>query len=438
MPLIYRFLLFLAAFPVVAQSGFRFPDKQRRVIIPFEFINNLIVIPVDVNGVALNFLLDTGVDETILFSLEDREVSFNNVQRVKLKGLGSQEAVEGLKSSGNVLSVKNALTDANHELYIILDTDLNLSVDVGVPVNGILGYQFFKEHLVEVDYASQRIVIHPDTKKIRRRLARHYKALSLSIEKNKPYVQAQTVLDGKTINTKLLLDTGNSDAVWLFDNGADIRVPGNNFEDYLGKGFSGEIHGRRARLERFSMGGFAFHHPIAAFPDSASIRNLSLVEDRVGSVGGEVLKRFTTVYDYPNGRVFLKPNDMIASPFHYNMSGMEIHHVGVTWVRESIRMKSAYMDNNYDVEGNKQSEFIYKVVLKPVFAVSSVRPGSPAALAGVQKNDQVVSINGKPGHQYKLQEIFSLLKSHSGRTIQMEVERDGQIRKIQFTLKAIL
>jgi hypothetical protein len=50
--------------------------------------------------------LDTGVDETILFSLEDKkEVRFFNTERILLKGLGSQEAVEGLKSTNNLLNL---------------------------------------------------------------------------------------------------------------------------------------------------------------------------------------------------------------------------------------------------------------------------------------------------------------------------------------------
>jgi hypothetical protein len=85
------FVLFLP------KKGFQF-EKASIKSIPFKLINNLVFIPIKVN-VELNFLLDTGVDETILFSLEDKkEVRFFNTERILLKGLGSQE-VEGLKST---------------------------------------------------------------------------------------------------------------------------------------------------------------------------------------------------------------------------------------------------------------------------------------------------------------------------------------------------
>ena len=91
--LIYQFIC-----PVVAQQGFQFEKKVNKITVPFKLINNLVFVPIKVNGIELNFLLDTGVAETILFSLEDKkEVRFFNAEKILLKGLGSQEAVEGLK-----------------------------------------------------------------------------------------------------------------------------------------------------------------------------------------------------------------------------------------------------------------------------------------------------------------------------------------------------
>ena len=68
-----------------AQSGFQFETNKNRVVIPFKLINNLVFIPINVNGAELNFLLDTGVEETILLSLDEKEaVNFFNVKKIKL------------------------------------------------------------------------------------------------------------------------------------------------------------------------------------------------------------------------------------------------------------------------------------------------------------------------------------------------------------------
>ena len=145
---IILFFLLFNTLTILAQDGFQFSKKVDKVTIPFKFINNLIFIPIKVNGVELNFLLDSGVEETILFSLEDRkEIEFSNVEKITLRGLGSEDAIEGLKSTNNVLEA-GALKSSNHLLYIVLDQEFNLSSHVGIPVNGIIGYQFFRNNLV--------------------------------------------------------------------------------------------------------------------------------------------------------------------------------------------------------------------------------------------------------------------------------------------------
>jgi hypothetical protein len=76
--------------PIFSQNGFRIESNKKRVVIPFKFINNLIIIPIDVNGTMMNFLLDTGVEETILFSLEENEeVVFSNIDKVMFRGIGT-------------------------------------------------------------------------------------------------------------------------------------------------------------------------------------------------------------------------------------------------------------------------------------------------------------------------------------------------------------
>ena len=124
----------LTSLSVVAQGDFLIEKHSNKVTIPFKLINNLIFIPIKVNGIELNFLLDSGVEETILFSMEEKqEVSFNNIQKIKLRGLGSEAEIEGLKSTNNVLET-HGLKSGNHLVYIILDQSFNLSSQIGIPL----------------------------------------------------------------------------------------------------------------------------------------------------------------------------------------------------------------------------------------------------------------------------------------------------------------
>ena len=201
----------------------------------------------------------------------------------------------------------------------------------------------------------------------------------------------------------------------------------------MGRGFSGEIHGKRGKIQEFALQKFSFKNPYAAFPDSVSIQNVKMVESRVGSVGGELLKRFTVVFDYTNEKIYLKKNENFSKPFSFNMSGLEIHHIGLKWIPEKIQFNKSQL-----IQSTESVGFYYKFVLKPIYIISNVREDSPAAECGLKKEDIIVSINKKEAHLLSLQEINNLLKSEEGKLIKMEVQRGSQFLNFSFVLKSIL
>ena len=134
---------------IFSQEGFKFSSSKKTITIPFQMANNLIIIPVQLNGVNLNFFLDTGVEIIILFSLNEADsVSFNNIEKIRIKGLGSGESIDGLHSKNNHLVI-DEFEDLNHEFFIILDEEVNFSSQLGVPIHCIIGYLFFKNHFIE-------------------------------------------------------------------------------------------------------------------------------------------------------------------------------------------------------------------------------------------------------------------------------------------------
>lgn len=434
-------LLFFFALPILGQKGFQFEKGIDKVVIPFKFINNLIFIPLKVNGVELNFLLDSGVEETILFGLDDKkEVSFFNVEKIELKGLGSESSVEGLKSTNNTLEI-NGYKSTNHLFYVVLDQTFNLSSHIGIPVNGIIGFTFLKNNLLEINYNRKRITVFKDTQKHKKRIEKKFEVIPISIEKSKPYLNGSVVVDSDEIPVKLLIDIGNGDALWLFDNESkDIKVPNKNFLDYLGKGFSGDIEGKRAQIKKFIFSKFEFKKPIVAFPDSISIKHVKMVENRSGSIGSEIMKRFLVVFDYENSILYLKKNRGFASEFSYNKSGIEIQHNGLQWVSEDNAFSTSPNSGiTFDGEGNKISNNVkYKFVLKPIYEISNVRKGSPAALNGLQNGDIILRINKEKTYHSSLQDIYKLLRSEDERWITLEIQRGEEIKIIRFQLLNVL
>lgn len=442
-------LLFFLTFQIsYSQSNFEILKNKSKVTIPFKLINNLIFIPVKLNGEQLTFLLDTGVEETVLFSLnEDNEVSLNDVEVIKLKGLGNSEPINGYKSSNNKFSVKQ-FEDLSHTVFIVLDQEFNFSSQVGIPVNGILGFHFFKNHLIEINYSRKKIYVYENgNSKKEELLKKQFDKDSISIELGKPYVFNNLTNKGKTKFSKLLIDTGNSDAVWVFNyDEVKIPLPEIYLEDFLGRGFNGDVNGKRGRIEKIEFGKHEFKDALTNFPDSISTKSVNFVDHRIGSIGGEILSRFTLFLDYPNKAIYTKPNNKIDDPFNFNMSGIQVEHAGLQWINEVTNIQTTGIkiysnsDSKNSYEANSDSNHNMQVQFKliPIFNISNVRQNSEAEKAGLKKGDRIVSINNLSAERFTIQKIHELLKSEEGKTIQMEIKRNGVELKVVFQLKKML
>ena len=78
--------------------------------IHFKLINNLIVIPVTINGIDLSFLLDSGVSKPIIFNffnLKD-QLSIHQTEINHIQGLGTDAPVESLRSTNNTIIIGEA------------------------------------------------------------------------------------------------------------------------------------------------------------------------------------------------------------------------------------------------------------------------------------------------------------------------------------------
>lgn len=434
---LFFLLFFLGRYSNRAQEGFQFLANQTKAEIPFQWINNLIFIPITVNGVELNFLLDSGVEETILFSLDDKkELSLYNVDKIKLRGLGSDESVEGLKSTNNYMFVKG-LVAPKQSFFIILDQNFNLSSHIGIPVNGIIGTQFFKNNLIEIDYLKKKITVSKPNPKYQEKLDKKFVSFPISIERAKPYFNVQLKIEDAYIESKMLIDIGNSDAIWVFQNYTkEITVPKKNFDDFLGKGFSGAVEGKRAKISELKMADFKFSTPIVAFPDSSSLKNVKMVNNRVGSIGAEIFRRFKVVFDYEKGAMYLKKNTNFKSHFKYNKSGIEIEQSGLKWVEDYVKLENNLLQrddaSNHEL-GKVMNNYKYKFELKPNYVIANIRKKSAAEKCGLKVGDEIVSIGGTPVYKYTLQKINNFFSVEEDKYITMEVVREGI--KLKFTFK---
>ncbi len=420
-----------------AQEGLMLQEGTKREIIPFQLINNLIFIPVSVNGIKLTFLLDSGVAETLLFSVGDNELVLQDTERVKFSGLGGALEIEGLKSINNALQIGTTFTDRQHTVFVILDEEFNFSSHVGIPVNGIIGYPFFRNNKIKIDYQAKKITVYQKHSDVRVP-GKSFAELDITIEGNKPYIMAGVEQVAARQDSKLLLDLGNSDPLWLFPEvieGFQYNRP--NIDDFLGRGFNGDIYGKRSRIHRLYLDRFTFEKPLAAHPDAESVRHLTLVPGRKGSIGNDLLRRFTVIFDYPSKKLYLKKNRYYNDPFHLNMSGLEVKHDGMTWGQEIVKVENPSPRHSENASGYAAAtnEFRYRFTLKPEYSVAGVRGGSPASRAGLTKGDKLVKLNNRNTGEMKLEQIMQLLRSEPGKKITVEIRREDKFHKFTFFLK---
>jgi hypothetical protein len=434
MKLKHFFWIFFLCIFIDAQDSFEVQDAKKTVI-PFKLINNLVFVPVNINGVDLTFLLDTGVAETTIFSLENQELKLPNLEKIRFSGLGGTTSIDGFRSDNNIAKIGKSYVNNSMTIFIIVDQDFNISSHVGIPVNGIIGYHFFKNHPVLIDYSSKKITVYNDENSFKKKV-KNFEEFNIDIERNKPYIFADVEMTNEKKNSKLLIDLGNSDAIWLFPTLIkDFVYNRPNIDDFLGRGFNGDVYGKRSRIHNFYLGDFKFEKPLTAMPDEYSIQHVKMVENRKGSIGGDIMRRFTVGFDYPNQKIYLRKNVNYRDPFHFNMSGLDFKQDGLEWTKDMVNLPTKNHDNPSGGIEVINNNLQYNFVLKPIFSIAGVRKDSPGAKAGLQKDDRLISINGKKTADMTLQKIMEMMKSDEGKTINMLIERKNKQLTLSFTLE---
>lgn len=405
---VFILILFLDLFfwvpgPLCAQE-FLLPPQKKRDIVPFRLVKDLIIIPVNINNQGLfNFILDTGVGLVLItdYALAD-SLQLQNIRNFKITGFGEHEDLEAFISPALSMEVGAAKAVAINAAILKKDV-FNLSEYVGMPIHGILGYEFFKSLIVRISYNNQLLGLYPENSAY---LLRKGFKIPISIEEHKPYLEATVTLStGERVKTKLVMDTGAGHPLSLENrSGVPFPIPDVNIADNLGVGLAGPISGYLGRINELALGKYILKDVITAFPDYKDVVSRVLVPGRNGNLGNSVLKHFELVIDYNRGLLFLKPSIYFKDRFEHDMSGLEITSLAPDFKR---------------------------------YIISRVAPNSPAEWQGIGAGDELLSINLKPVEQMSLSEITDYFKSGDDRNLFLELIPKGsqETKKIIFTLK---
>lgn len=433
----YRHLLFfLICFSSLFKSAaqdFILKKGVKKQVIPFELRNNLIVFPMELNGKKLNFILDSGVGSTLLFNVNYKDsIQLNNIEKIDIQGLGGDNKIEAVISKNNKLVLKN-ITGINQDFYVLFHDSFDLSSKLGITIHGIIGYELLKDFVVKINYNLNRLTFYNKNSYSYKKCSK-CENFDIQFFKLKPYINVGIRLNktsNKIIPVKLLVDSGGSDTLWLFENShPDILPPSKYFFDYLGEGLSGSITGKRSKIETLTIGKYELKKPIVAYPDSSTVSYARQFKERNGSLGSNILKRFIIIFDYPEKKISFKKSVLFSSPFTYNMSGIELVYNGKLLVKELTFTQVSPKNNR----GSFSINYGFNYVFKPSYKILKVRPLSPAYYAGLLPNDILIKVNGKFAYEYKLEEIVhNFFESNS--TVALIIEREGKNYEVKLELK---
>ena len=377
-----------------ASANVEFVTGQSALNIPFEFEFNQIVLRVRVNNSApLKFMFDTGAGISLLSARKAVDLKLKQVDKVKATGVGG--SLEGSLANGVSLSM-SGVTVHNQRLALLA---LDVPFCEGKDMVGIIGYDFIKEFVVEINYETRTLSLFAPS---------HYQykahgAVFPLIMKGTPRIHARIALPGKpAIEGLFEIDTGSDGVLTInspFVNRQKLVSALTAQVANIERGLGGESKRVDARLGHIQLGPFKINAPIVGL--SIDTVGSMAAEDNDGPIGNEIMRRFKVTIDYSRQRLMLEPNSHLSEPFESDMSGISI-----------------------DAQGKDCR----------IFKVEDVTEKSPAADAGILNGDEIVAIDGKPANQFTSSRIEKLLMQ-DGAVRSLTLRRDGKIRLATIKLR---
>ena len=378
--------------------------KSRPVAsIPFERIGSYVVVRIKINNsTPLNFVLDTGVRNTIISELMPGDsVSLNYSNDAVVLGLGQGDTIKGYISKNNTLQA-GRLKLLNKTVYVLEGNEFSLTSQTGYKINGLLGMDFLQDYVVEINYTDKRVRFFEQEKFEE---PKNYEKMPVTVVGKKMYLQLAVLeTDSAHQNIKMLIDTGAELNAWFqtLTNKA-VQIPEKSIRGFIGQGLNGDIVGIYARVQQICIGSYCLKNPVVTFPDSATISGIVTNSDRDGTIGSQILSRFNYFIDTKNKFIYFKPNGTFTNLFKYNIAGIEISQI---------------------------------IPFVPQTEVIKVWENSPAAQAGIQVGDQIMEINGTKTYQLTISEIKDFFMRPSKRPMSMFIKRNGEEFPVKIDMKS--
>ena len=330
-----------------------------------------------VNSVGpLGFLLDTGGAGCLIDTAVATRLALKT-ERAQATTSGNNELEVGL-----IQSAKVQIGEIQFQGRLIASPLSHLEPIFGRPLEGILGGDFLRRYVVELDFETNVMRLYEPTGF---RYEGRALAIPLTLIQDLPFVDLDISLpNGKSIKGSFLIDSGGNMVVHVFKPIAERDNLANGLETLAetGHGIGGTTRRVAVRGSALALGSFQFARPVVVFTGDTAVLRANPASS--GLIGMEVLRRFKVTFDYSRSRIYLEPNRAFAEPFVYDASGLGLR------------------------------------AARPAFSppyVASVITSSPAEQAGIQPDDVLLEIGGRSTSGVNLEVIRETLqqpgKQHS-------------------------
>jgi predicted aspartyl protease len=356
--------------------------------------NRLLKVRVN-NSPPLNFTIDTGSDVfAILTGRQAKNLGLTpgNNYKVGIAGnIGEIEAAT-IKSANLTMPGVEAL---NQRVEVIVSDE---AVENESQIDGVLGLEFLKKFIVEIDYEAQTLSLSAPEKY-------QYKGtgevIPIKIKDGAPMVRLKvTTTGGHVIEEYFEVDNGMG-ATLVFKTPA-VRKYGllaemQTIQAPLDIEAGGEYRRRIGRLKSLQLGHFVMENPTVSLSEN--------VEGEGGTLGEEILRRFKVIFDFQHHRMILEPNSHFKEPYEEDMSGI-----------------SLTPEKNGDTK---------------VFRIRQVVANTPAAAAGLQTDDLITAIDGQPAADFTEGHIERMF-TQDGREFALTIKRGEKVMHVKLKLRRLI
>ena len=290
--------------------------------IPFELATRHVMVKVTIGqSRPLSFVLDTGADVAIIRTEVAKELGLKLGNTVGIGGAGAGTQTGHLVRDASWSLV--GLRGFSQPLVLAIPL-LELSSAMGRPIDGIIGGQFIRQFVVELDYQTRQLTLH-DRKSFK--YDGTGETVPIELYQGHPIVSATVApVDRAPVTRTFMLDIGSGGALILhspFAREQNLPDPAMITVPVIGSaGAGGRTAGRIGRVASLRIGRFTLDHPITMFSeDKAGAFANPLF---AGNIGAQIANRFRLFFDYERLQLILEPSVKFKDPFDRAFSGMAL------------------------------------------------------------------------------------------------------------------